>query len=247
MSNFKQAAEKIKGILGLESEPVAVFLVSASDERAASLEIFKPIEAHRYCQLLMRARRGESVRLVPDELACPAAAAAFGFRPLPESLASGRGLVGFGITRDAETGRMMFEAMPRLEPGQLASIAACPLKDSPELPDVVVVEGAPEKLMWLVLADLNEAGGRRRKADTAVLQATCVDATVIPFLEQRLNFSLGCYGCREATDLAPEEAVIGFPAAALNAVVNNLSFLREKAIPKSRVKGVFEGLRKRTN
>jgi outer membrane protein, multidrug efflux system len=54
----------------------------------------------------------------------------------------------------------------------------------------VVIEDEPERLMWLLLADLNVAGGARRSASTAVLQATCVDATVIPHLEQRLNFSL---------------------------------------------------------
>jgi len=242
---FIRSAKTIREILGLETEPVAVFLLAPADERAASLDAFQPVDAHRYCQLLMRARRGASVRLIPSELACPAAAAAFGFRPLPEGLASGKGLIGFGITREAETGREMFREMPRLEAGRLASIAACPLKDAPLTPDIVVVEGPPEKLMWLLLADLNVAGGHRRKADTAVLQATCVDSTVIPFLEQRLNFSLGCYGCREATDLAPEETIVGFPANGLEAIVDYLAYLNEKAVPRSRAKVVFEGLKKR--
>ncbi len=51
--------------------------------------------------------------------------------------------------------------------------ALCPLKDAPAAPDVVVVEGPPESLMWLALADLNLEGGMRLRADTAVLQATC--------------------------------------------------------------------------
>jgi uncharacterized protein (DUF169 family) len=102
--------------------------------------------------------------------------------------------------------------------------------------DVIVVEGRPEALMWLVLADLNVAGGARRLADTAVLQATCVDATVIPFLEGRLNFSLGCYGCREATDLGPDELVLGFPAASLEALLGALEHLADKAVACSRAK-----------
>ena len=70
----------------------------------------------------------------------------------------------------------------------------------------------------MLLADLNLAGDSRRDGSTAVLQATCVDATMIPHLEDRLNFSLGCYGCRDATDLAPAETVLGFPGRMLEAL-----------------------------
>ena len=59
---------------------------------------------------------------------------------------------------------------------------------------------------------------------------------VIPHREQRLNFSLGCYGCREATDLTPGETVLGFPGALLAPLLDALEALRAKAIPKSRAK-----------
>lgn len=190
---LSRAANRLKEILGLESEPVAVFLLRPGVVSPV-FDGFARVAGHRYCQLLMRARHGESLRLEPDELACPAAASAFGFRPLPEGLGTGKGLVGFGIVADPATGKAMFEGMTRLPPGSLGGIAVCPLEAAPLPPDVVVVEGPPEPLMWLALADLNLAGGQRRRGDTAVLQATCVDATVIPHVEQRLNFSLGCYG-----------------------------------------------------
>jgi uncharacterized protein (DUF169 family) len=92
----------------------------------------------------------------------------------------------------------------------------------------------------ILLADLNLAGGARRHGSTAVLQATCVDATVIPHLEDRLNFSLGCYGCRDATDLAPAETVLGFPGRMLEALTDQVGFLNEKAIPRSRGKNAWK-------
>lgn len=110
----------------------------------------------------MRARHGESVLLDGEGIACPAAASAFSFRPLPEGLASGKGLVGFGIVQDPATGRTMFEGMTRLAPGSTWALLACPLARAPALPDVVVVEGPAEALMWIALADLNVAGGARR-------------------------------------------------------------------------------------
>lgn len=237
------AASRLIDILGIDTEPVAVFLLgSGSPPPTSSL---RNVTSHRYCQLLMRARHGESVALAPEELACPAAAAAFGFRPLPEGLATGKGLVGFGIVEDPGTGRRMFEGMPRLEPGRVTLIVAAPLSAVSAIPDVIIVEGPPEALMWLALADLNVAGGERRRGDTAVLQATCVDATIIPYIEQRLNYSLGCYGCREATDLGPHESVLGFPGGRLEPLLAALESLANKAVGRSRAKSVFENLNKK--
>ena len=105
--------------------------------------------------------------------------------------------------------------------------------------DGVVLEGRPESLMWLALADLNRVGGKRRRGDTAVLQATCVDATIIPHVEQRLSFSLGCYGCREATDMGTEETILGFPGAFLEGLVAALERLSQKAVGRSRAKAAF--------
>ena len=241
-SSLSNLSRRLKEIIGLESEPVAVYLVAISDENRPAVGAFTRAPGHRYCQLLMRARRGESVQLTAEDIACPAAAAAFGWRLLPEGLATGKGLVGFGIVSKPATGRRMFEGMPQFAQGAVSIIAACPLSLAPAIPDVVVVEGSPEQLMWLLLADLNVADGQRRRADTAVLQATCVDATIIPHLEHRMNFSLGCYGCREATDLGPGETVIGFPGAAIDSIVAALECLSEKAIGRSRAKVVLENL-----
>lgn len=238
MNRFHAISERMKTILELDSEPVGVFLLPG-DRHLPPFQEFLRLKGHRYCQSLMRARRGECVLLDAEGLVCPAAAAAFGFRPLPEPLASGKGLVGFGIVSEATTGQRMFADMPRLDAGSIVGLALAPLRLAPRPPDVVVVEGAVESLMWLLLADLNLSGGARRQASTAVLQATCVDATVIPFCEKRLNFSLGCYGCREATDMVPGETVLGFPAAMLDGLMERLEELSQKAIPRSRAKQAY--------
>lgn len=225
----------LRDLLRDGTDPVAVFLLAPGQDNGA-FSGFAAVRGHRYCQALMRARHGESVLLQPDGLSCPAAAAAFGFRPLPAQLANGKGLVGFGIVPEPGIGKRMFDGMPRLAAGTVAAIALCPQRLAPRVPDVVVVEGPAEVLMWLLLADLNVHGGERRTGSTAVLQATCVDATVIPHREQRLNFSLGCYGCREATDLTPGETVLGFPGALLDPLLDALETLRAKVIPRSRAK-----------
>ncbi len=237
-------ARVLKNILNLDSEPVAVYLVQR-DSPTRDFADFRAVERHRYCQAIMRARRGEKVLLEQDQVACPAARRAFGFAELPPALASGEGLVGFGIARTTDVGRRMFENMPVLPRGAVSAIAACPLEQAPRLPDVVIIEDRPERLMWLLLADLNLSEGRRRTSDTAVLQATCVDATIVPYTQDRLNYTMGCYGCREATDLEPNETVLGFPGRMLAPLVDMLEYLRERAIPRSQAKAPWQQLHNR--
>lgn len=234
-------AEQMRTILGLSSSPVGVTLLRTESEVENYAQTHTRLTGHRYCQALMRARRGERVLVTGEGLACPAAAAAFGFRPLPEKLATGEGLVGFGIVRTPEQGRRMFESMTRFAPGALAGLALAPLGLAEAAPDVVVVEGEVEQLMWLLLANFHVTG-RRLTASTAVLQATCVDSTVLPFHQGELNFSFGCYGCREATDMAAGEAVLGFPGALLEPMMEALTYLADRAVPRARAKRVFETL-----
>jgi uncharacterized protein (DUF169 family) len=100
--------------------------------------------------------------------------------------------------------------MPKLG-GVKSGLYLYPLEQADIEPDVIIVEDEVEKLMWIALADLHRRNGSRVESSTAILQATCVDATVIPYLEQRLNLSYGCYGCRDATDIHPSERFLAFP------------------------------------
>ena len=230
---------RLREYAGLCSSAVGVKLLLEGRGRPPRAE---RLGRHRYCQALMLARRGKEVVLDAEGMACPAAAAAFGLRSLPVSLGNGKGLVGFGIVSDPAVGRRMLEGMTRLEPGVLRYLHLCLLEQAASEPDVVVVEDQVERLMWIALAYLQIRGGERVASSTAVLQATCVDSTIIPYVERRLNLSYGCYGCREATDLAPGEAVLGFPAESLEGVVAHLEYLSQKAIPASRAKGAWAAL-----
>ena len=242
MALYRQSAKEMASILGLSRSPVGVrFLIAGETVPEAA----RLLERHRYCQALMLAGHGESVILNEAGIACPAAAAAFGFRSLPDALMCGKGLAGFGIVADPAVGKRMFAEMPRVAAGRLAALHLFPLERSVLPPDIIAVEDEVERLMWIALAALHADGGRRLRASTAVLQATCVDAAVVPFLENRLNFCYGCYGCRDATDIKGGEAVLGFPAGMLPAIVEHLAFLRQKAIPASRAKNALADMERR--
>ena len=242
-NQMREYGARMISILGLHSQPVGVRLLTGQHQASEGATL---LEQHRYCQALMKARHGGDVLLGGENLSCPAAASVFGFRPLTEGLRSGKGLVGFGIVADEAVGKRMFEGMPKLRPGQIKWLHLFPLTKAVELPDVVVVEDEAESLMWIALACLHATGGKRIQGSTAVLQATCVDSTIIPFLERRLNYSYGCYGCRDATDMEKNETVLGFPGELLEGIVEHLEFLHVKAIPNSRSKNAWQALQKRS-
>ena len=242
MKTIQSESEKVKQILGLTTSLVGVkFIFDVSN---IPNEIEK-LSGHRYCQALMKARHGNHALLDAEGIACPAAAAAFGFKPLPDGLKTGKGLVGFGIVNEEITGKTMFDGMTILPQGQLKALYLFPLETANMEPDVVVVEDETEKLMWIALANLNVNGGKRVVSSTAILQATCVDATLIPFVEQKFNMSMGCYGCRDATDICPNETVLGFPFKDFSNIVKSLEFLSQRAIPNSRSKNALAMLKRK--
>lgn len=97
--------------------------------------------------------------------------------------------------------------MPRLKE-KISAVVATPLEKADFQPDAVVIEDTPEVVMWLLLADIYE---ERRTLSTSVIQACCVDVTSYVYSEKRTNASFGCYGCREASDLREDKAMIGIP------------------------------------
>ena len=240
MKSLKEQAKIIKNAVGLHSEPVGVKFYKTMPKNG-----LKEVDDHRFCQLIMRARNGEELILSKDGITCPAAAA-LGFKPLPKNLQDGSMLQGHGIIKKAEAAINVMKQMPRLEHGEYIAVAAKPLSTWEEAPDVVVIEDEVEKLMWIALAYLNEEGGRL-DFSTSILQAMCVDSTVLPFKSGKINMSFGCYGCRDATDAQSGEAIIGIPSEKLDMVVENLLYLKSKAIDRSRAKNIFMALEKRVS
>lgn len=243
MQNLAEAMQCLESVLGLERHPVAVKFVGRGEEVPTGFQV--PI-GRRYCQILMQASSGERVLLTPESIACPASAAALGFKPLPQKLETGEMLAAYGIFASSMAGRNTIHSMPRLPAGAYRAVAACPLGEAPFAPDVVVLESRPEHLMWVALASARTTGGRL-DFSTAILQATCVDGTIWPFLSGKLNASLGCYGCREATDMSEAECILGFPGRDLERIVNELQELASQAIARVRSKGVYHSLVRRAS
>lgn len=237
MKNLIEMSTKLKSVLNLEREPIGVKFLKDTEKFTVGNE-YDSTTKTRYCQALMRAGDGESILITSENISCPASAAAFGLKPLPEMLSSGQMLHNMGLFATLEAGKKAMEGMTRLNYGEYTAVMLIPLAKLEIEPDVVVIESKPEHLMWLALASIYETG-ERLHFDSAIFQATCVDSTVIPFVTQKLNSTLGCYGCREATNIKDEENLIGIPFANLESIINNLEQLAEKPMLRARSKEAF--------
>ncbi|NCO67824.1 MAG: hypothetical protein COY75_09285 [Nitrospirae bacterium CG_4_10_14_0_8_um_filter_41_23] len=235
---YKDYASRMISILKMDHPPLAVKLLKAVDPVPEGFDNTKRL---RFCQSLMMAKHGHKILLTPENITCPAAASAFGFKPLPEKLAGGEVMYTMGLFGNREAGAKTLGLMPRLKQGECSAVLITPLEKADFEPDVIVLEEKTEKLMWIGLADIFNTGGRHA-FQTSIFQTACIDSTVVPYLTGKLNASLGCYGCRDATDILDEESLIGFPAKRLEEIVSSLERLSEKAIPRVRAKGALKTL-----
>lgn len=237
MKKLEEINNTLISILGLERKPVGVKFINEEDE-AGLKGIYDKTTKMRYCQALMRAGQGEKIIMTQDNISCPASAAAFGLKPLPEMLSSGQMLYNMGLFATLEAGAKAMEGMTRLEQGAYSGLVLSPLAEMEIEPDVIVIESMPEHLMWLALASIYDTG-ERLQFSSAIFQATCVDSTVIPLKTQQINSTLGCYGCREATNIKMEENLIGIPYSKIESIMANLEKLSMKPMKKARSKDAF--------
>jgi len=218
MSQNSEIAEKLRGILRLRYEPVAVKLIRPGEALPEGYVI--PDHNISHCQSIMRARKGEKLLLPAEKHSCPAGGSALGVMETPTKIQTGEFHYRIGMFETQEAAKAMIDA--RTEMGEeIAATMVAPLAEADFEPDAVVIVDMPERLYWLVAATTYMTGGRVPMS-TAAFQATCVDATIIPIVEQRINFSMGCYGCRRRTDISLDEMIVGIPNAKLPKLVEAL-------------------------
>jgi uncharacterized protein (DUF169 family)/NAD-dependent dihydropyrimidine dehydrogenase PreA subunit len=229
---YKEWHETLSNILFLRWNPVAVSLIR---ENAPMPEAPLPPAKLRHCQSIMAARRGYSLLMTPRCHACPDGTHILGMTEIPPKLASGELYLRFGKLDSIEAARQMVKERPCLPGGSIGATYVAPLKDTIDTPDAIVVVANPEQMMWLCMA-ASYYSGQRFEFKVSGYNALCVEATVIPLTTGKINISLGCYGCRGASDISDDLMFMGIPLAEMPRVIQGLRELGKKAIPDSRAK-----------
>ena len=229
---YEEWHETLSNILSLRWNPVAISLIP-SDEPLPDAP-FPPAKL-RHCQSIMAARRGHSFLMTPHCHACPDGTHILGMTDIPPKLASGELYLRFGKLDSIEAARQMVKERPCLAGRSIGATLVAPLKDAVHTPDVIIVVANPEQMMWLCMG-ASYYSGQRLDFKVSGYNALCVETTVIPFTTGKINISLGCYGCRGASDISDDLMFMGIPLAEMPRVIQGLGELGKKAIPDSRAK-----------
>lgn len=218
--------------LGLRWKPVAVSLIG-KDELLPDVPM--PPENQRFCQAMMAARRGASILMPPFRHSCPDGTSIFGMTGVPEKLATGEIYVLFHKVVSAEAAAQMVAERPTLPANSRRATYVAPLSKTVRDPEVVVITGTPEQMMWLCMS-MSYYTGHRFDFHASGFNSMCVEAVLYPLMNDEPNITFGCYGCRAATDIGEDMMFMGIPTALLPTVASGLTELAKKAIPDSRMK-----------
>jgi uncharacterized protein (DUF169 family) len=221
LMRFSELSERLKSVLKLEDSPVGVKLIKVGEKLPNIAEPEKPIS---YCASVARARKGETVLMGKDKHVCKLGAANLGLIALPETIASGKSHTGI-IFKSTDAAIKTISQIPRIDEGAIQATLVFPLEKAPVDPDVIVVSVNPDNGLWMALS-LDYAAGGRVSSSFAGIGGTCGDATVLPYLSNKPNFSVGDFGGRK--NKSPEDIIVGLPASLPEEVVDSLEKLPAK-------------------
>ncbi len=105
---MKETSDTLKSVLNLQREPAGIKFLKAGEE-ATFTGTYDAGTKIRYCQALMRAGNGEKVLITSENITCPASAAAFGLKTLPEMLSSGQMMFKMGLFESSDAARNAME------------------------------------------------------------------------------------------------------------------------------------------
>ena len=229
---YAEWAAVLKEVLGLRWEPVAITLIDAGSPLP---NVPIPEERLRYCQSLMAARRGKSIMMPANRHACPDGTSILGLTAMPAKLASGELYILFHKLHDIAAAQNMVHERPMLPERSVDATVVSPLSNAATRPQVIAISCLPEQAMWLLMSS-SYYSGHRHELHASGYNAQCVETTLLPLTTGEINISLGCYGCRAASDVSDDLMFVGIPLDIMETTIKGLKELGTKAIKQSRAK-----------
>lgn len=218
------ASEQLVSLLGLTKQPVGVRLLREGEKPPAGfVSLDSPI---RHCVSIHMASLGAAIHVSASHHACSAGKAAIGIAELPDKVKSGKVPYMHGLARSETVAARIMAEIPKLPAGTCTGTLVAPLSCFEQSPEVVILICQPKQAMWVANSLLFATGGPRITANFAGMQASCGDVTALPILTGKVNFSLGCYGCRSAGKLKDDEMYVGIPTSRIDDIVYGLQGLQ---------------------
>lgn len=223
IEKINHMGEELKDILKLETAPVAVTFIRPDEDVPASIPQLKG--ELRHCAMVDRARNEKDpFYALAENQECGIGASSLGMGSRCREISSGDFYYSFGCFSTLEAAKRAIDEMTLMPEGSVKAVVYSALERAVLVPDVVVIVAAPDRIMKLSQAVLHKDGGRVH-ASFAALQSLCVEGVAQPYLQERVNVSLGCSGSRVFGGLAREEMVMGIPFGMLEDVLGSARLL----------------------
>ncbi len=223
-------AKKLKDILKLRYEPVAIKLVKKGEAYPGNFS--EPEKQMSHCQAVFGAKNGMCLKMPLAMQMCNVGASTLGMMDTPEKVSNGEFHSGIGIHDSPAAAANMVGAAVKV-PYATDGEVCCPLKDADFEPDVVAVVDIPERIYWFEGLLTHKDGGRVTYT-TAPFQCACEDLTAVPIVTGKPNISIGCFGCRKKTDMASDEMAMGIPYKSLVSWMPDLEVYKDGVLTKAK-------------
>ena len=210
--------EVIDSKVKLTSKPVAMKLIQSEEEVPEGYELIS--EKVRHCEMVRKASLGEKFYSTVEEQMCLGGAGAIGLRDMPEKLANGEKYFSLGRFKDIETAKKLTSKLSIVKDKHWGMIYA-PLDEADFEADVIEIITEPVGGMKLAQS-IVYATGEKINPSFAGIQSLCGDAIANPYIEDGINFTLGCDGSRKAADIKDNEMTIGISASKIDEVISGL-------------------------
>jgi len=227
MMNNAQLSEILTTHLELSISPVAVSLYPKNNN--SELEMYRPDKPLRsYCHGIMTAAHGQTLYLLEKDIICKSGAATLGFSNYSEEMLSGHKHYNAGVFGTIEAAKNAVTGAYKLEGGSTRAIFLRPLSHADNNYQVILIPANAEQIMFILVADKYDTGGRTEISMATGFQGICGDVTAYSIQTGKVNFSVTDFGDRLRCGLDPELMVISIPAGRASMIVKNLEAMSSK-------------------
>ncbi|MGI6482930.1 MAG: DUF169 domain-containing protein [Methanobacterium sp.] len=221
--DYQKLGEKLKTVLKLEREPVAIKWVSREPRN-----IPKASEKSRFCTKLNKAMNGEIFYATAEEEECMGGLRYTGLKDpkkFPKNMRSGSFLVPRGVYKSIPAVQRSWKSNLAVEPDIFTALIFAPLSSADFEPDVIFIVGNSRQGMELLHANAYDSGSHGLGADSGPI---CSSMAAMPYLTGKVTYGFGDIGSRNNMNLKDDEIMISIPATDLERITLNLEEMKTK-------------------
>ncbi|HHT18800.1 MAG: DUF169 domain-containing protein [Euryarchaeota archaeon] len=221
--DYQKLGEKLKTVLKLKREPVAIKWVSREPRN-----IPKASEKSRFCTKLDKAMNGEIFYATAEEEECMGGLRYTGLKDphkFPKNMRSGSFLVPRGVYKSIPAVQRSWKSNLAVEPDIFTALIFAPLSSADFEPDVIFIVGNSRQGMELLHANAYDSGSHGLGADSGPI---CSSMAAMPYLTGKVTYGFGDIGSRNNMNLKDDEIMISIPATDLERITLNLEEMKTK-------------------